>query len=164
MRQFSIGGAMVLVALLAGDCVLAREMAQFPVNSAFMEWCLLGILPMANILGIAMYRLVVPRRPESRPFWLGFACFGGAALIASSLLAWYFPQAVSYPVRATLYPIFVRLGSSDSLLPVFLAVAAALTLLPHVLIAIVGGLAVRRFGMAVPSADGPVMETSGGRG
>jgi hypothetical protein len=146
-----IGQAMILVVVLAGDCALARELITFSGPSALPEWCLLVILPMANILGIAAYRLATLEEPESRPFWRGFLGVGAAAVVASSLVAWFAPDVVAYPVRAVLYPVFVGMGSPEILRPIFLVVTGGLMLGPHLLLAIGGGLALRRLRAAVRS-------------
>ena len=152
MRRWSLGGLMVVVAMLAFDCVLVRELVQFPRgHPAFVEWCLGVILPMSNILAIVIYRLVHRKEHQSRPFWLGFAYFGGTAVLASSVLAWYAPNTAGYPIRATLYPVFVGMGSPDSLRPVFLILAGVFLLVPHLIVATAGGLAFQRFKGAVPS-------------
>jgi len=151
MLRFSIRTLMILVAILAFDGVLARALSQSTVYSEFMEWCLVGVLPMANILAIAIYRLVTLNRPESRPFWLGFAYFDATALICSAGLAWYFPHEVRYPLMAILNPLYVSMGSRQSITPFFLTLAAAILLLPQVLLGIIGGLAFQWFGIATPS-------------
>jgi hypothetical protein len=135
---------MVVMAILAVDCVLVRELVGFPVPSAFLDWCLAVILPMSNILAIMIYHLVHRKEHQSRPFRLGFAYFGGTAVLASSLLAWYAPDTAGYPIRATLYPVFVGMGSPDSLRPVFVILAGVFLLVPHHIVAMAGGLAFQR--------------------
>lgn len=147
--RLRIGHIMVLAAIIAFDGLLVREMDQSHVDSADMEWCLAGILPMANVLAIAIDRLVVLKSRESRPFWLGIVYFGAAALVVSTILAWYVPEAVRYPIKALVYPIFVRLGSPEGLSPLFVAVPAAFVQLPQMLLGLIGGLAFRRFGVAL---------------
>jgi len=47
---------MAVVAIIALDCVVVRELSQSRVYSTFVEGCLVGALPMANVLAIGIYR------------------------------------------------------------------------------------------------------------
>jgi hypothetical protein len=139
---------MAVVALIALDCVLVREVAQSRFYSPFIEWCLVGALPIPNVLALVIYCLVTQKRRELRAFLSGFAYFGAAAMVCSLALSWFFPEAARYPLRSALNPMFARMGSPDSSRPIFLAAAAALVLLPQVAIALTGGLLISRFTFA----------------
>ncbi len=103
---------------------------------------------MANILLVVIYRLVIQKRRESRPFLLGFGYFGATAMVLSLMLAWFFPDAARYPLRSMLNPIFVSMGSLDSHRPIFLAVAAAFISLPQMLLGLIGGFLFSKSGIA----------------
>jgi hypothetical protein len=141
MNRFPIGRLMVIVAIIAIDFVLVRELANSRIFSAFTEWCFIAALPMASILALAIPKLLRRREPFAAGFWY----FGVAAMLCMLAVGKLYPDAARYPLRATLNPLFQQMGSHNSHRPFFLGAAAAFLLLPQLLIAVLGGLTLSRF-------------------
>ncbi len=75
--RVSIVTLMVVIALLAADCAILRNMFGRS-DSAMLRMC---TLPMVNVLVFGLYLSVIrSRRGEKAPFLFGFEVFGWAAL------------------------------------------------------------------------------------
>lgn len=117
-----------------------RDLALGAVCSALA----VGALPMVNILAIGL--LIAARRPESRPFVLGFELLGCTALLMYLISAFSFTRELLMPYMgigvnaATL--IVGPLGNLTTY-KVFVATCVVITIqvLPQLLIAVAGGFA-----------------------
>jgi hypothetical protein len=105
-----------------------------------------GALPMANVLAVGM--LIRQRRPESRPFLLGFESFGAMALALYVVLACFFhAEVVMLYLRPVCDPMEKAIGWGRPfvLIPVVCSAGVVMLGLPQVVFALVGGLLSRRF-------------------
>jgi hypothetical protein len=100
-RQLSIASLCLLVALLAVDSAWYRRAFHehtsafgFGNAPAFDS----GVIPMANILVIGMYRVAV-RKAHPSPFLIGFEIGGLVAIAAFIALAWPWPDGLRLRVR-----------------------------------------------------------------
>ena len=106
---------------------------------------------MVNVLAVGM--LIGQRRPESRPFLLGFEAFGAMALALYVVLASSFPGKVieSY-LGPACDPVMKAIGPRPLvLIPVLWSVGMVMLSSPQVVFALVGGLLSRRFRITVTS-------------
>jgi hypothetical protein len=147
LLRFQIGRLMAIVAIIALNLMALRQLAESRSRySAFLEMCVVGALPMANILVIGGFMIMKQREPRS--FLLGFEFFGAAALMFTVFLAWFFPDWIRSPFRMLLNPIFRSMGSPSSYASIFLAVVAVFLLLPQVFLGLIGGFLSRKFRLA----------------
>jgi hypothetical protein len=134
---------MVFVAIAGLDFGMIRAMPVIgPPTSVLF---LLGALPMANALPVIL--LIGQRRPENRPFRLGFVSFGAMALALFVAMTWSFPLAMAILVTPLTVSLEQTIGSGRPLLSVAAqALALVVTLgLPQVVCALIGGFLSRKF-------------------
>ncbi len=110
-----------------------------------------GILPMANILAVAL--LIRLRRRGSRPFLSGFAVFGATALALYVAVASFFAEElVMRYLHLVLAPLWNTLGGPSAfgtvVILIMYSTAAVMLLLPQVTIALIGGFLFRLFRIA----------------
>ena len=78
----SIRTMIVLVLVIAADCAVLRYVLGGAVERPGIEFGILGVLPMVNVLALGLYR--ISRRRDGLPFLIGFEAFG---LLAVSVFA-----------------------------------------------------------------------------
>jgi hypothetical protein len=114
---------------------------------------LLGALPMANVLAVAI--LIGQRRPGSRPFFLGFEAFGAMALAFYVALTFFHITALTTYVGLLSQPWAKTIGrvpalSSDRVQSFIAApVVVVMLLSPQVAFALIGGFLSRRFTITI---------------
>jgi hypothetical protein len=107
--RFRLGGAMLLVMVIAVDCGLPRHTLRDPADS--MAALIVGMLVAANVLDYGVYRLLNSRESR-RPFFVGFVGSGLTAMLALLAYAWPAP-ATSLEIGVTiLIPTIEALDSS----------------------------------------------------
>jgi hypothetical protein len=142
--RFRIARIMAFIAIAAFDLGAIREM--FGSRTAFA--LLLGVLPMANILAVAI--LVGQQRPGSRQFLLGFEAFGAMAMVSYAALVTYVPGSYErIDDYLGLWVDFVAkiIGGGRPLLFVPIGFCGMVIMLgwPQVAFALVGGLLSSKF-------------------
>lgn len=141
--RFRIASIMVVVAVIALDFGMIREMPAIGPQTS--ELLVPGALPMATVLPVIL--LIRQRRPENRPFILGFVLFGATALGIFVTLARSLPREMAMPFT----PLFVYLlqiigPDRPSLLVLAQTVAfLAILVLPQLVFALIGGFLSRKF-------------------
>ncbi len=141
--RFSISSLMAVVLLVALDCMAINTFLVRPLfRRTLSELTLVGVLPMANILAIGLFRLWAVRngRGRPRPFLVGFDIFGGVALLLFLACALLAIDSLHDGVGDVLRSLSLRPGD-----PSFLTGAVAILLLPQVALASVGGWLVRSY-------------------
>jgi hypothetical protein len=139
--RFRIAWLMIAVAIAALNFAAIRAM----FGSQSRELLVMGGLPMASILAVGL--LIGQRRPESRPFLLGFEVFGAMAVALYVAVASYFRNEVVNPYLVLfLDPIAIIVGQDQRVkIPTLCALAVILLGWPQVVFALLGGYLSRRF-------------------
>jgi hypothetical protein len=123
---------MVVVFVAALDCAAFRSpLSGRPLSSIML---LLGGLPMASLLALALVPLISQRAAglRGRPFWLGFEIAGLLALLIYTACA----MRHSNDIREILVDALGSLGISGSLI---FAAAGLVLLAPQIFMATLGG-------------------------
>jgi hypothetical protein len=145
---------MVAVAIAALDFAAIR--AFFDI--ADIGLLVLGALPMANVLAVGI--LVSQRRPESRPFLLGFEVFGAVALalfVAVALASLFtdnhglINSSLTSYLAPVVQPIEKRIGQNRPFIFIPIALFAYVVMLgwPQLVFALIGGSLSRRFKITI---------------
>jgi hypothetical protein len=127
--------ALVLVVALDAGAYKALLGGPPPAPVALIELIVVGALPMANVLALGLYPILMPRHrhERGRPGWVGFEVGGLAALLfylACSL-------TMTHPLHQGVAHLLRALGFVPG--KVFLAGAVVLLLLPQLALALLGG-------------------------
>ncbi|HEY2154666.1 MAG TPA: hypothetical protein VGH33_03485, partial [Isosphaeraceae bacterium] len=102
--RVSIAGIMATVALIALDCMVIRTLGDFrqPMGNVLILSC----LPMVNVLIAVLIRIRAGlRRGTARPFPMGFAAAGLAALALFAALVVAFPHTIAHAFDDSLGPL-----------------------------------------------------------
>jgi hypothetical protein len=167
MPRLSIGRLMVLVAIVAANCWVVRNLLGLEWNSSFgfaNSDLDIPLVPMATILAVGF--VLVPRARARRPGFIGFQATGWAVLlvyVGFCVMAPEWTYNVLYrtfvifwtPVlRYFWVPVFHYLSidrgalhSYEELLLIILAIP--LSTLPQLLVALLGGFLAHRFAKGV---------------
>jgi hypothetical protein len=158
--RFTISGMMALVLLGALDTWACKAlMSSLLFVPPLSELIVLGALPMANVLALGLYPILMSRHEHEsgRPGLVGFEVGGLAALLfylAGSVL-------MPHPIHDGVGNLLRAIGLVPG--PAFLAGAVVLLLLPQVALAILGARLGRTYKFRViliverrsPSGAGP---------
>ena len=162
--RFRIAWGMAFVALAAlnfgaipawshlriGHGIGANGRSVILVNNTYDEMSI-GSLPMVDVLLLGL--LLGRRRLASLPFLLGFEAFGVIALGLFVALAYFYTEEIVQPyvlwfLRLRPLQRFAANFSPVVRPPIFYSIAMLLVGLPQLAFALVGGLLVRKFGIA----------------
>ena len=155
MPRLSIRTMIVLVLVIAADCAVLRYVLGGAVERPGIEFGILGVLPMVNVLALGLYR--ISHRGDGLPFLIGFEAFG---LLAVSIFAGCFiitpvdwltglDRAIFgffmgfEPYRALRTHADSSLSARSSVVAIGLTSIAALFTPPQLLIALAGGFLFR---------------------
>jgi hypothetical protein len=144
LPRFRIAWVMVVVAVAAINFAAVR--LELDHHNEFGEMLVLGAMPMASVLAVGL--LFGLRRPDRRPFLLGFTLFGAMALVFSVILMVFFREATVGLYRSLfLEPLWRIIGPDRPVLwiPVAYSVAVVVLTLPQVAFALLGGFFFRKF-------------------
>jgi hypothetical protein len=158
--RFTISGMMALVLLVALDAWACKALMGSPLFSApVTELIVLGALPMANVLALGLYPILMSRHKHEsgRPGLVGFEVGGLAALLLYLACSVLMPHPIHWGVGNLLRTIGFVPG------PALLAGAVVLLLIPQVALAILGARLGRTYKFRViliverrsPSGAGP---------
>ena len=141
--RFRIASIMVVVAIAGLDFGVIRTMPAIGPPTGVL--LVLGALPMANVLPVIL--LIGQRRPENRPFRLGFVSFGAMALALFVAVTWFCPLEMAIPLTPLTVYLEKTIGSGRPLLSVAAQALALVVILvlPQVVFALIGGFLCRRF-------------------
>jgi len=161
LPNVSIATLMGAVVILAVDIALLRD--GFRDDHAIFY--ILGLAPMANlVMAVTIAEAArVGRRGEGQPFWTGFACFGGMAMLAASS---YVVLTRSDPGWQVLRMLWVLLGETNyemviGPVPVLqIAISSLYMTLPQLTLALFGGWLFRKFRLVIVqhAGDAPCPE------
>ena len=115
----------------------------------------MGLVPIGTALGLALGDQAL-RRQGPRPFSLGFAAFGSAAILVYICCCLLMPETMAMPDLYYINEIEPRFmdASYAGLFFVRLQIRGLLLALPQLSVALIGGLLARRF------ASGPSFATT----
>ena len=139
---------MVFVAVTAINFAAVR--AVLVNRDPISELLAVGALPMASVLAIGL--LAGRKRPEWRPFVLGFTVFGTAALAVYVIQAVFFHDAIVEPyLRLLIGPLVQLIGREQLLIYIPVAYTFAVVLLgwPQVAFALLGGFLSRKYKVTI---------------
>ena len=144
--RFRIAWVMVAVAIAALNSAAIRAM----LGSRAGDFLALGALPMASVLAVGL--LIGHRRPEARPYLLGFEAFGATALAIYVAAARCYREEVLIPyLTPILEPIRDTIGQNQPyvLFPAMISIAMIMLGLPQLAFALIGGFLSRRFKVTI---------------
>jgi hypothetical protein len=101
-----IGGAMLLVAVVAAECGLIR--LSYTANDVVVAVASAGVLLIANVLALGVFRLATTRESR-RPFLLGFVVHGLVAMAAFLAGMWLLGVELVDRIFRVCGPIFTAL-------------------------------------------------------
>jgi hypothetical protein len=150
MPRFRIAWVMVAIAIAALDFAVIRACFDIPEVSLLV----LGALPMANVLAVGM--VIGQKRPESRPFLLGFEAFGAMALVlfvavaVASLFLDNYRLITSY-LTPVIESIEKSIGPNRPFVFIPIGLFAMVVMLgwPQLVFALIGGSLSRRFKITI---------------
>jgi hypothetical protein len=150
MPRFRIAWVMVAIAIAALDFAVMRACFDIPEVSLLV----LGALPMANVLAVGM--VIGQKRPESRPFLLGFEAFGVMALVlfvavaVASLFLDNYRLITSY-LTPVIGSIEKSIGPNRPFVFIPIGLFAMVVMLgwPQLVFALIGGSLSRRFKITI---------------
>ncbi len=148
--RIRIGSLMVVIASAALN--LGAISAALRSNSQAATFLILGALPMTNLLAVGFQ--IGWRRPNSRPFLLGFESFGVVALVLYSAFVCFSPDpewSLDPYLAITVGPMitFVEQNYPSLLHPISLIGVAAMLGWPQVAFALLGGFLFRTFKITI---------------
>jgi hypothetical protein len=150
MLRFSIAKFMLVVTIVALDCIAVRAIPQ--AVTVFDIFWGFGVLPMANILAIVI--LIAKRRRRSQPFLWGFETFG---LVAVSLCFLLFcvlwicscqDEIGFFIIVRLLGPWLLAMSvdpNRETYGPILFASFAVFITVPQLVFGLIGGLLSRKF-------------------
>ncbi len=143
--RVSIAGIMTVVVLIALNCAVIRTLVHIRLGPPRDGLLLISVLPMANALFAVLIRVRAGiRRGAPRPFLIGFAAAGSAALGLYVALIMAFPHTVAHALddSLTILDPLTRRGIAGIVAVVVLALAW--NQLPILAPALMGGWFYRR--------------------
>jgi hypothetical protein len=149
--RVSIAGIMAAGVLIALDCMVIRTLGDYrqPMGNVLILCC----LPMTNVLAAVLLRIRAGlRRGTTRPFPIGFAAAGVAALAIYSVLVVAFPQTMAHAVDDPLGHLDPLAKRGTAGIATVVVLALAWSQAPLLVPALLGGWLYRRSRKSKPGA------------